>query len=93
MTREHPTQKTIEVMKWCIGHLPEPANTILDPFMGSGTTGVAAVRMGRSFIGIDRDPEYFEVACRRIAAAYQQPDLLMAPVSRAPEAEQMGLGL
>ena len=63
---DHPTQKPVEVMKWCIGHLPDPAETILDPFMGSGTTGVAALQMGRKFIGIEREPKYFEAACRRI---------------------------
>jgi DNA modification methylase len=63
---DHPTQKPLEVMKWCIGHLPEPNETILDPFMGSGTTGVAALQMGRSFIGIEREERYFEAACRRI---------------------------
>ena len=94
MTRDHPTQKPIEVMKWCIGHLPEPAETIFDPFMGSGTTGVAAVRMGRVFIGIERDPEYFAVACRRIAEADRQPDLLVAaPRAPAPEAVQAGFDL
>lgn len=66
---DHPTQKPLEVMKWCIGHLPEPNQTILDPFMGSGTTGVAAVQMGRSFIGIEREERYFEAACRRIREA------------------------
>lgn len=63
--KEHPTQKPVEVMKWCIGFLPE-ANTILDPFMGSGTTGVAALQMGRNFIGIEREPRYFDAACRRL---------------------------
>jgi len=63
---DHPTQKPVEVMKWCISHLPDPAETILDPFMGSGTTGVAALQMGRKFIGIEREPRYFEAACRRI---------------------------
>ena len=63
---DHPTQKPVEVMKWCIGHLPDPSETILDPFMGSGTTGVAALQMGRKFIGIEREPKYFEAACRRI---------------------------
>lgn len=66
---DHPTQKPLEVMKWCIGHLPAPNDTILDPFMGSGTTGVAAVQMGRSFIGIEREERYFEAACRRIREA------------------------
>lgn len=66
---DHPTQKPLEVMKWCIGHLPSPCETILDPFKGSGTTGVAAVQMGRSFVGIEREERYFEAACRRIREA------------------------
>jgi DNA modification methylase len=75
--REHPTQKPVGVMEWCIGHLPDAAQTILDPFMGSGTTGVACVKMGRKFIGIEREPEYFEIACRRIEQAYAQPDMFI----------------
>lgn len=72
----HPTQKPLGVMKWCIGHLPV-AETILDPFMGSGTTGVAAVEMGRKFIGIERDPGYFDIACRRIEQAQRQSDMFI----------------
>lgn len=87
--REHPTQKPVGVMEWCIGHLPDTAQTILDPFMGSGTTGVACVKMGRKFIGIEREPKYFEIACRRIEEAYKQPDMfLQAP---QPKAEQGAL--
>lgn len=74
---DHPTQKPVGVMKWCIGHLPEPNNLILDPFMGSGTTGVAAVQMGKRFIGIERDPAYFAIACRRIEQAQRQGDLFV----------------
>lgn len=66
---DHPTQKPLEVMKWCIEHLPKPHQLILDPFMGSGTTGVAAVQLGRSFIGIEREERYFEAACRRLREA------------------------
>ena len=66
--KEHPTQKPLHLMRWCLGFLPN-AQTVLDPFMGSGTTGVAAIREGRSFVGIERDPEYFEIACRRIREA------------------------
>ena len=73
---DHPTQKPIGVMKWCIGHLPH-ANTILDPFMGSGTTGVAAVQMGRDFIGIEREKRYFDIACKRIEQAQRQGDLFI----------------
>jgi len=73
----HPTQKPIEVMTWCIEQLPKYCHTICDPFMGSGTTGVSCVKMGRSFIGIEREPEYFEIACRRIREAYAQPDMFV----------------
>jgi len=53
---DHPTQKPIGVMAWAINHVPDPCRTILDPFMGSGTTGVAAANLQREFIGIERDP-------------------------------------
>lgn len=72
----HPTQKPIQVMQWCLGFLPS-SQTILDPFMGSGTTGVACVKEGRSFIGIELDEEYFEIACKRIKEAYAQPDIFV----------------
>lgn len=64
----HPTQKPLALMEWCLSFLPD-AVTILDPFMGSGTTGVACVNMGRNFIGIEKDPQYFEIAKERIAEA------------------------
>jgi len=76
--RNHPTEKPVGVMKWCIGHLPKPNATILDPFMGSGTTGVAAVQMGRDFIGIEREPSYFDIACKRIEDAQRQGDLFLS---------------
>ncbi len=75
---DHPTQKPVGVMKWCIGHLPDGCETILDPFMGSGTTGVAAVQMGRNFIGIEREAKYFDIACRRIEDAQRQGDMFIA---------------
>ena len=75
-SKQHPTQKPLRVMKWCIGFLTEN-ETILDPFMGSGTTGVAAVQMGRSFIGIEREERYFEIACKRIEQAQRQGDLFI----------------
>ncbi len=73
---EHPTQKPVALMKWCLEQLPD-ARTILDPFMGSGTTGVAAVKLGRRFIGIEIEPKYFDIACRRIRAALDAPDLFI----------------
>ena len=72
--RVHPTQKPIELMGRCINFYPK-AKTILDPFMGSGTTGVAAIQLGRSFIGIEREPKYFEIACKRIEQAVAQGQL------------------
>jgi DNA modification methylase len=87
--KEHPTQKPIEVMCWCLGFLPD-ARTILDPFMGSGTTGVACVQLGRGFIGIELDPGYFDIACRRISDELKRPRLALpepppAPVQQAME--------
>lgn len=75
---EHPTQKPVEVMRWCLGFLPD-ARSILDPFMGSGTTGVAAVKAGLRFTGIEKNEPYFDIACRRVAAALKEPDLFVAP--------------
>jgi len=77
--RVHPTQKPIVVMKWVIEKLKGSADTILDPFMGSGTTGVACVKLGRKFIGIELDENYFNIACERIRKAYEQPDLFIEP--------------
>jgi site-specific DNA-methyltransferase (adenine-specific)/modification methylase len=73
--RFHPTQKPVAVMNWCIEQCKKNPQTILDPFMGSGTTGVAAVQMGRKFIGIEREPKYFDIACRRIEDAQKQIDM------------------
>jgi DNA modification methylase len=75
---EHPTQKPLRVMQWCLGFLPN-ARTILDPFMGSGTTGVAALQLGRKFIGVELDPGYFDIACKRIEQAWKQPRLFEEP--------------
>lgn len=74
---EHPTQKPVRLIKWCIEQLEDEPGLILDPFMGSGTTGVAAVQMGRDFIGIEREESYFEIACRRIEQAQRQGDLFI----------------
>lgn len=83
--KSHPTQKPLKLMKWCIEQLPDTAQTILDPFMGSGTTGVACVKLGRKFIGIEREPKYFDIACRRIEEAYRQPDLFIDQPKKKPE--------
>lgn len=70
----HPTQKPLAVMAWCLASIPD-AHSILDPFMGSGTTGVACANLGREFIGIEIEPKYFDIACERIDAAYRQQRL------------------
>lgn len=87
---EHPTQKPVELMRWCIKLCKNAPQDILDPFMGSGTTGVACAQMGRTFIGIEREPKYFDIACRRIEDAYRQAPLIP---HEPPRAEQHGLNL
>lgn len=71
----HPTQKPLNVMAWCIEQLPPECASILDPLMGSGTTGVAALRLGKTFVGIEREEKYFDVACQRIEAEARQFNL------------------
>lgn len=90
--RSHPNQKPVELMKWCMDVVGIPKGaTVFDPFMGSGTTGVACVQTGRNFIGCEIDPGYFEIAKRRIAAAQAQPPLI--PHTSEPQPEQIGLPL
>ena len=76
----HPTQKPVALLRWCIEMSSNPGDTILDPFMGSGTTGVACVQTGRNFIGIEIEPKYFAIAEKRIAEARQQ---LLLPLEYA----------
>ena len=82
---QHPNQKPIPIMKQLLEVID--ANTILDPFMGSGSTGVACAMMGRKFIGVELDQKYFDIACQRIEKAYQQPDLFVEQPK--PEQEVM----
>jgi DNA modification methylase len=86
--RFHPTQKPLQVMAWVIDLCPK-ADTILDPFMGSGTTGVAALSRGKTFTGIEREPKYFDIACRRIEEAQKQQTLF--PQEPPAKPEQSGL--
>ena len=72
--KQHPTQKPVALMEWCI-QLADMPQTILDPFMGSGSTGVACVNLNRHFIGVEMEPKYFEIACERITDAYRQDRL------------------
>lgn len=85
--KQHPTQKPLSLMLWCLSLVPD-ADLILDPYMGSGTTGVAAVQMGRRFVGIERDPRYFDIARQRIEDAQRQESLFEP---EAPKAEQAAL--
>lgn len=79
---DHPTQKPVGVMSWSLSHLPAGTQTIIDPFMGSGTTGVACALAGLTFTGIEREERYHSAACRRIEAAYKQPRLFAEPVAK-----------
>lgn len=87
----HPTEKPIPLMRELLADFTEPGEIVLDPFMGGGTTGVACAKMDRSFIGIEIDESYFDIACKRIEAAYKQPDLFVD--RRAEPAEQVTLEL
>lgn len=75
----HPTEKPIPLMREIVADFVPVAGAVLDPFMGSGTTGVAAIKLGRRFTGIEIDPGYFDIACRRIAAALKEPDMFVEP--------------
>ena len=75
----HPTEKPVALMQEILADFTRASSVILDPFMGIGTTLVACQRMGRSGTGIEIDPEYFDIACRRVDEAARQPDLLIAP--------------
>lgn len=84
----HPTQKPLAVMEWSLGFIK--GDVILDPFTGSGTTGVAAVKLGRSFIGIEIEPKYCEIAKRRIIEAEEQ-FALFDPPKRNEQLELCGV--
>ena len=84
--KQHPTQKPLGLMKWCIEKTGiADGALVLDPYMGSGTTGVAAVQMGRRFIGIEREPKYFDIAVRRIEDAQRMQDMFAHEVRDAYE--------
>ena len=87
--KQHPTQKPIALMEWCLGFLPD-TRTILDPFMGSGTTLVACQRLGRQGIGIELDADYFEIACRRVQDVVDRPPLF-TPAPPKPTQDKMDL--
>jgi hypothetical protein len=82
--QDHPMPRCLAHVRWLVKWHTEDTDTVLDPFMGSGTTGVACVKLGRRFIGIEIEPKYFDIACRRIEAATRQPDLFIEQ-PRKPE--------
>jgi DNA modification methylase len=84
--KEHPTQKPVALLAWCLQQLPTNTRTIVDPFAGSFTTGVACVNRGLSFVGIEREEKYFEVGVRRIQQAQRQPDMFVTPSPKPTQA-------
>lgn len=84
---DHPTQKPVglmlQVIRWTDG-------LVVDPFMGSGTTGVAAIKLNRKFIGIEIEPKYFDIACRRIEEAWKQPRLFEEPKAKPVQESLLG---
>lgn len=80
----HPTEKPEGLLCAWVRDFTDQGETILDPFMGSGTTGVACVKLGRKFIGIEIDPGYFDIACKRIKDAYAQPDMFVEQSKTEP---------
>ena len=82
---EHPTEKPVPLMEELVLDFTKPGQTICDPFMGSGTTGVAAVKCGRRFIGVEMNDRWFDLSCRRIEAALKQPDMFIDPPKPAKQ--------
>ena len=87
---QHPTQKPIRLIQWCLSFAPK-AKTVCDPFMGSGTTGVACAEMGLQFTGLEREQKYFDIACRRIENAQRQSQLFEPEAVTAPIMKQESL--
>lgn len=81
----HPTEKPVQLCELYIKNSAPAGSKVLDPFMGSGTTGVAAVKLGRKFTGIELEPKYFDIACRRISEALKQPDFFVEPPKPAKQ--------
>ena len=81
----HVCSFPVELASRCIGMSTNRTHIVLDPFMGSGTTGVACAKLGRKFIGIELEPKYFDIACERIQKAYDQPDLFVEPPKKAEQ--------
>ena len=84
---QHQTQKPISLMRELVSLFTNADDFVLDCFMGSGTTGVACAKLGRKFIGIEIEPKYFDIACKRIQKAYDQPDLFIEPPAKPLQAK------
>ena len=82
----HPCERPVALYEWCIKYIPN-VQSVIDPFLGSGSCGVAALRTGRKFIGIEREPKYFDIACKRIEQASKQVDMFI----EQPKQEQVSL--
>lgn len=78
---DHPCERPVELYVWCINYLPR-CETFLDPYMGSGSVGVAAVKLGRKFTGIEQSEPYFDGACKRIEKTLTEPDLFQKPTPK-----------
>ena len=87
----HPCPKPIGQMRWLVNRASLPGEVVFDPFMGSGTTGVACATMDRDFIGCEIEPKYFDIACKRIEEAQKQPDMFIEPAK--PKAVQTGFDM
>jgi DNA modification methylase len=87
--KQHPTQKPVEIMARCLQELPKNCRTIVDPYLGSGTTLVACVRAGLAGTGIERDEGYFDGACRRVEDAYRQPADMFVDRPQEPKQEAL----
>jgi site-specific DNA-methyltransferase (adenine-specific)/modification methylase len=81
--RFHPSQKPEALMLWCMGFIK--GKSVIDPYMGAGSTGVAAVRRGKRFTGIEKVEKYFDISCRRISNALARPDLFIEPPKLAKQ--------
>ncbi len=84
---DHPCERPVELYEWCIRHLPNNPQMIFDPYMGSGSVGVAAIRQGRKFLGIERHEPYFDDVCRRLDMEYRRPRLFAEPQPKMKQEE------
>lgn len=87
LAKQHPCPRQDDVCEFIVSNWVPEGGIILDPFMGSGTTGVAAIKLGRRFIGIEMEPKYFDLACRRMAEAMRQPDIFIGRNADAKQEE------